>query len=236
MLFDKLLTDEDLVIKRIVNSVLYSDPLLVSYINQHCFNVYYKNISYRNLVEKNFTLFADGFGIFLINKFLKNIKYRLFNASDLYSKVFDKLGKKNSFFLIGGNFEIKDVYLKCQKRELNIVGYNNGFFSQSEIMMIVNKINNCNPDILIVGMGVPRQEIIADLLFKNTNCKKILCVGNFLEFYFYSVKRIQKKYRDLGIEWIYRLIQEPKRLWERYLIGIPLFFFRIIYLKIRGQL
>ena len=56
--------------------------------------------------------------------------------------------------------------------------------------------------------------------------------GNFFEFYLGTIKRIPKIYRNIGIEWIYRFFQEPKRLWKRYFIGIPLFIFGVIKLKL----
>jgi N-acetylglucosaminyldiphosphoundecaprenol N-acetyl-beta-D-mannosaminyltransferase len=79
-------------------------------------------------------------------------------------------------------------------------------------------------------MGVPLQEKIAFELSKRINGLQIICVGNFLEFYFGTIKRAPKFLHNSGFEWIFRLLTEPRRLWKRYLIGIPVFIARIILL------
>ena len=81
-------------------------------------------------------------------------------------------------------------------------------------------------------MGAPKQELFTYKLSKSTNTNVYLCVGNFFEFYLGTVKRIPKKFRNNGLEWFYRLFHEPKRLWKRYFIGIPLFIFRVIKFKL----
>ncbi|MCH7517195.1 MAG: WecB/TagA/CpsF family glycosyltransferase [Bacteroidetes bacterium] len=97
----------------------------------------------------------------------------------------------------------------------------------------MNDINSSSCKVIIIGMGVPRQELLAFNISKRAKVILIICVGNFLEFYFGTKKRIPKIFRNTGVEWLYRLISEPRRLWKRYLVGIPIFLFRILKLRIK---
>ncbi|MBK6915089.1 MAG: WecB/TagA/CpsF family glycosyltransferase [Ignavibacteriales bacterium] len=105
-------------------------------------------------------------------------------------------------------------------------------FLDTEFENVIEKIRTAKPDVIIIGMGVPKQEIVAEKLSRSINASLFLCVGNFFEFYFGTAKRIPVRFRNKGIEWIYRLFHEPKRLWKRYLIGIPLFILRVIRFKL----
>lgn len=89
------------------------------------------------------------------------------------------------------------------------------------------------PEVVIIAMGVPKQEIFAYKLSALINVKLILCVGGFLEFYFRTKKRAPKFFRRIGIEWFYRMIRDPTRLWKRYLIGIPVFLFNVFKMRLK---
>ncbi|MHB1686876.1 MAG: WecB/TagA/CpsF family glycosyltransferase [Ignavibacteriaceae bacterium] len=140
---------------------------------------------------------------------------------------------KKKVYIIGGNFSEIQIQRTVTKG-LIICSYKNGFFKSDEDAEIIYDIKKNNPDVIIIGMGVPKQEFFAGKLMQNINGKEIICVGNFLEFYFGNVKRIPKTFRNLGIEWCYRLLTEPKRLWNRYIFGIPIFMKSVIKLKIKS--
>jgi exopolysaccharide biosynthesis WecB/TagA/CpsF family protein len=233
MLFDKLITDESVILELIKANINRNHRLLVTYLNQNCFNMYSENIFYKNLLDNIFTVYADGIGIKFAIRFILGKKYHQFNATDLNEKILDILIKQNiKFFIIGGNFNQRELLAKFNYAQ-SFVGYNNGFFLDSEIENITEKIRIANPDVVIIGMGVPNQEIVAEKLSRSINASLFLCVGNFFEFYFGTAKRIPVRFRNKGIEWMYRLFHDPKRLWKRYLIGIPLFIFRVIRFKLR---
>jgi N-acetylglucosaminyldiphosphoundecaprenol N-acetyl-beta-D-mannosaminyltransferase len=232
MIFNKLITDESVILDLIKASIKRNNRLFVTYLNQNCFNVYSHNIFYKNLLDNNFNIYVDGIGISLVLRILFGKKYKSFNATDLNEKILDILIKQNiKFFIIGGNFSKDQLNEKFGLIDC-FVGYNSGYFLENEFDEIANKIGLIEPDVIVLGMGVPRQEIIAEKLSKTIDSSIFLCVGNFLEFYLGTVKRIPKKFRNKGIEWIYRISQEPKRLWKRYFIGIPLFIFRVIKFKL----
>jgi len=231
-MFNKLLTNESVILDLIKANIKRNNRLLVTYLNQNCFNVYSHNIFYKNLLDNNFKIYVDGIGISLALRILFGKPYKHFNATDLNEKILDILIKqKIKFFIIGGNFSKDELNKKFGLIDC-FVGYNSGYFLENEFYEIAKKISLLEPDVIVLGMGVPRQEIIAEKLSQTIGASIFLCVGNYLEFYLGTVKRIPHRYRNKGLEWIYRLFQEPKRLWKRYFIGIPLFIFRVIKFKL----
>ncbi len=227
----KLLTSSQEIMELLKNSINQKEKLLVTYFNQHCFNIYTTNKEYQYLLDNRFVVYADGFGINLASRFLFSRKYKLFNATDLNDEIISYLIKsKIRFYIVGGNFSDDIIKSKLKSVE-SFVGYSNGFFIESDLNAIAEKIKLSKANVIIFGMGVPKQEIISERLSKSINASLFLCVGNFLEFYFGTVKRVPYKYRNKGVEWLFRVFQEPKHLWNRYFIGIPLFIFRVIKFK-----
>ena len=137
-------------------------------------------------------------------------------------------------FIVGGNFTNDKIQI-FKNKGLNFCGYQSGFFNLGAESGTIDEIKKAEPDVIIIGMGIPNQEIFASRLSEHLSNKKIICVGNFLEFYLGTVKRIPRFFRNFGIEWIFRLITEPKRLWRRYVFGIPQFIISIIMLKFKSQ-
>ena len=227
LILDKLITSEEKIFKIIDKGDKSLNNCLVTYFNQHCYNIYYSNKAYQLLINNYFKTYIDGIGMFLTMKIFGYPLGKRFNASDLNEKFFQFFIERNyRIYIVGGKFS-KDLITSIDKK-LNLIGYRSGFFTNSEEEELIIDIYMKNPDVVIVGMGVPKQEFFSARLSKKLKGKTIICVGNFLEFHFGIIKRIPKSLRNLGVEWIFRLIVEPKRLWKRYMIGIPVFFFLIL--------
>lgn len=227
-LFDNLLLNEEEVLNRIKNSLETHHPLLITYFNVHCYNIRKKNETYSALIEDDFTTYPDGTGIWLLLKKLgKN--YNRFNATDLNFKIVEMLKKNSSkVFFIGADIPLSLVEKKIQSVGINFCGYQNGFENEE---VSIRKIISHNPDIVMVGMGVPKQEYFAHKLSKSLNRAVIVCVGNFFEFFFDTQKRAPKILRDIGLEWLYRFYLEPIRLFKRYTVGNFLFLVDLIRAK-----
>jgi len=109
---------------------------------------------------------------------------------------------------------------------LKIAGYRQGYFRPEEERRIIHEINNCSPDIILVAMGVPHQDIWLAKHQAQLDAKLVLGVGGLFDFLSERLPRAPKIVRHAGMEWVFRLIQEPKRMWKRYVIGNPEFLFR----------
>jgi alpha-1,3-mannosyltransferase len=108
-----------------------------------------------------------------------------------------------------------------------VVGTHDGFFLSDQEGKVRDMIRGADPSLILVGMGQPRQELWAWRNFAQFEATT-MCVGALFEFVAGTVSRAPQWMRSARIEWIYRLAQEPKRLWRRYLVGNVKFMARIL--------
>lgn len=231
--FDKIITYKKKVIELVEKSLNQNQSLLLTYLNQNCFNIFQSNKKYREILINNSKYYLDGYGVFLALKFLGVRNLEKFNASEVNEELFSyfiKIGLP--VIIIGGKFSAEEI----KNCNLNIEYYLNGYEDINNKNLLINKISTSKLKFIIIGAGVPKQEILAYELLQIIPDLKIICVGNFLEFYFGTVKRAPKILHNSGFEWVHRLITEPKRLWKRYLIGIPVFALGIIRIFIYNKL
>jgi exopolysaccharide biosynthesis WecB/TagA/CpsF family protein len=232
MVFDKIIQDENEIKSVVKKSLNKNSNLLLTYFNQNCYNHYISHSNYKGLIDKRFTVYLDGIGIYFALKYLGYEPVENFNASDFNCSLFELFAKENKrIFLIGGDFSKKKIFKKAKTNCINVVGYSSGFFENRDYENLVKSIRSTEPQIVIIGMGVPKQELLAAELSNSITVDVIICAGNFLEFYFGTKPRIPNLLRNLGVEWLFRLISEPKRLWKRYLLGGPKYIVNIIRLK-----
>ncbi len=216
-------------IKNLVNaSIKNRAPLNITYINQNCFNIGYTCNKYQKILLNDYKYFLDGIGMWFASKLISRKKIDRFNASELNEELFVEFkNAKIPLIIIGGSFSKSTL----DSQGLNIELYLDGYEAVQDYHKVISKLTRCESKLIIIGLGVPKQEEFGHEISKVISNLQIICVGNFLEFYFGTKKRAPKFLHNSGLEWIFRLIIEPKRLWKRYIIGIPLFFYRIIHLK-----
>jgi len=232
MIFDKLLMSPPDVMQIVIDSIETKKSLSLSYFNQHCFNVYYENSEYRDLLDSKFLVFQADLGVFLALKFFGQKGVNRIDATDMNKQILEQIiRRKISVTIIGGNIDKNSIQNEAQKMGVNLDKYFKGFFKNSEYENIICEINNLKSQVIFIGMGVPLQEKFAAALHASLNQKVIICVGDFLELYFGAKRRAPKFLQSMGCEWIYRMFSEPNRLWKRYLIGVPLFIVRVLRMK-----
>ena len=111
---------------------------------------------------------------------------------------------------------------------LKIVYTHHGFLDDPAAVEVGRAIEAADPDLVLVGMGAPRQEARALAWAGEGPARVWWCVGALFEYYAGSRRRAPAWVRRAGMEWAVRLALEPRRLWRRYLLGNPLFIFRVI--------
>jgi len=229
IILNKIVTSESELLKIMYEDLSNSHPNLFTYFNQHSFNIYYNSIEYRRLVDNHFIVYLDGFGIFYALKLLGIKTLNKFNASDINENILTYLAKnKLGVYFIGANFNDDLFNQIITNKGIISLGYKNGYDNIEDEHILINQIKEANPNIIVIGLGSPKQELLAYKISRVTPKTIIICVGNFLEFYFGTKKRAPLFLRNSGFEWLFRLFTEPKRLWKRYIFGIPLFFYRIL--------
>lgn len=198
-----------------------------AFINADCLNQAFSNSQYRELLSKADHVWPDGAGVEIAAKYLHTPVRENVNGTDMLPLLCQKGWR---IYLLGAGIGVAEEAAECLKREYsqaNIVGCHNGFFSKSEIVSVIESINRTQPDILLVAMGVPRQEQwIVDNL-SQLDCKVAIGVGGLFDFASHRIPRAPLWIRRCRMEWSFRLYQEPFRLFKRYIIGNPLFLYRV---------
>lgn len=176
---------------------------------------------------------ADGMGVVLLLKL-----YGIKNASrvygpDLMDKMCMEYPNLRYYFLGGTQNSLEKLVTTFQRKNknINIVGYSSSKVSLDNLEIsedLLIKIQSSHPDIIWVGLGSPKQEL---WMHENINkFEKVTMIGVGAAFDFLSGNKPQapKWIQKSGLEWLFRLLSEPKRLWKRYLIGYPRFFILLL--------
>ena len=145
--------------------------------------------------------------------------------------------QKLKIFLLGSKKD--DLPLICKElnnkySKIDIVGCYHGFFKEKDENLVVNEINGCNPDVLILGMPSPKKELFIYENFDDLNFKISLGVGGMFDILAQKTKLAPDIIRKLNIEWLYRFLQEPNRLFVRYkdmLLYFTWFYFKNFKVK-----
>lgn len=179
---------------------------------------------------------ADGISIVWASKFLGNrIKERV-TGIDLFSRLLEIADQKRyRIYLLGANEDVIKASVKKMKEKykgLTIVGYRNGFFNEEDEIDIVNGINQSNSHILFVGISTPKKEYFLDKYKNKLKVPFCMGVGGSFDITAGRYQRAPRWMQRLGLEWYYRLIQEPRRMWKRYSIDNYKFIYTVLKFKI----
>lgn len=208
--------------------------LRITYLNASCFNILYKNDSLKKLIEDFDVIHPDGVGIYLAARLLfrRNAITQRFTGSDFYPLLWKScIQNRRSIFFFGHDDDTLDRIRK-NIPDLNIAGTHNGYdYADNDV---VEKINVSGADVLVAGLGYPFQEKWVMKNFPNLNCMVIICAGEGIKVFAGSKKRGPRFMQAIGLEWLVRLVLNPFKYFKRYVIGIPLFLYRIITIKIRN--
>lgn len=225
--------DKPLLLDEIRYRLVQHIKTRIFFINAHCFNVAQTNADYREQVNRAELVLNDGIGVKLgAAVFNIPIKENL-NGTDFTPQVLQLVNSlKMKLYLLGGKPGIAEKAaqrIQLDFPDIEIVGCSHGYFHDSG--KIIGEINRTKPDLLLVGFGVPLQEQWISENFSKLHPQVVMGIGAFLDFASGTVKRAPRLVRAMRIEWLFRLLLEPKRMWRRYLIGNILFFFHIFKLS-----
>ncbi|MCA9774766.1 MAG: WecB/TagA/CpsF family glycosyltransferase [Myxococcales bacterium] len=198
-------------------------PHFVTYANPHCLNVSRSNPAYAQALREAEIVYADGDGVVWATRALGAPCPERVTASD-FLKDFVKIAEERGLrlYLLGGHPGTADRMaegLKALAPRLGIVGTQHGFFTDEESGAVIDAINRSGADILLLGMSVPKQEEWVAANRGRLRVPLAWCVGGSFEFYSGATKRAPQWVINAHMEWFYRFLQEPRRMWKRYFIG-----------------
>lgn len=188
----------------------------------------YNNVNIKNiLLNDNNILVPDGISIIKkAKKYNINIKERI-TGVDISSKALEICNKnKKSIYLFGAKKEvIKSLISKIKKdySNINILGYNDGYVSDKD--KIMKEIIKLSPDLVLVALGVPSQELLINKYIEKAKKGIFIGVGGTFDVLSGNKKRAPKLFIKLNLEWFYRIICEPKRL-KRFIQNNIVFMFK----------
>ena len=176
----------------------------------------------RDMVNSSDLINADGAGVVLGARLLGlNIPERVAGI-DLMHRLVALASRSNyRIFLLGAEEDVvRDVVAeyKNQYPNLQICGYQNGYFKPEEEITVAHKIRQAQPDILFVAMSTPKKERFINQYKTLMNVPFVMGVGGSFDVVAGKVKRAPLWMQSAGMEWFYRLAQEPRRMWKRYLM------------------
>ncbi|NCC64041.1 MAG: glycosyltransferase [Spirochaetia bacterium] len=208
-----------------------SNPKEMHFVNAHCINVAYKNKTYRDVLSQSSAVFADGSGVRIAGKWLGTVVVDNVNGTDMFPLLCKLCAEKGyHMYLLGAGPAIAEKAAKWAEDYTKVAvvsGYHDGFFDVPEEKNIIDEINSLKPEILLVAMGVPKQELWLHEHLGSLQCKVVMGVGGLFDFYSGTISRAPVWMRSIGFEWVWRLIKEPRRMWRRYIIGNVVFLVRM---------
>lgn len=191
-----------------------------------------KDQEFLNIYNEADLILADGVPIIWAARFLGlHIKEKV-SGSDLFPMLCRRAAENGqTMFFLGGREGVAEkakAKLIQSYPDLQIVGiYSPPFGFENDLKenyKIINMINNVKPDILCVGLGAPKQEKWIYNNRQKYNAKVALGIGASFDFVAGTVERAPKWMQKVGLEWFYRTIKEPKRMYKRYFIDDMKFF------------
>lgn len=211
--------------------------LLINTINAHSYNTALKDPLFAEALLKGDALIPDGASIVMACKWLKNPQSPLERIAgwDLFQFEMDRLNRKGGKCFFMGSSEkvlslIKDK-AKTEYPNISVETYSPPYkpeFSEEDNKNIIDAINQANPDLLWIGMTAPKQEKWTYQHWQDLNIHcHVGTIGAVFDFFAGTMERAPLGWQRHGLEWLYRLIKEPKRMWRRYIIGNTLFLWNI---------
>lgn len=173
----------------------------------------------------------DGIGLVYASKILKQpLKERVtgIDFTEAALRIVAELGKR--VFFLGGKPGVAQMAAEKKMQEipgLKVVGFENGFFKEEEEAAIVEKLNISKTDFLCVALGSPKQELFIERNRASLNPCVAIGIGGSLDVWAGILERAPEFYQKSGLEWLYRVKQEPARI--KRIKALPSFLLRIIF-------
>ncbi len=220
---------------------LTNEKLLITTLNAHSYNLAQTNLAFSEALKKSDVLLPDGISIVLAKRFLDGSKLKKIAGADLFHYEMNRLNNEHgSCFFLGSTaqtLQLIQAKAAIEFPHVKVETYSPPFkdaFNDEDNALMLDTIRQFNPDVLFIGMTAPKQEVWAYEHLEQIQAKHICCIGAVFDFYAGTIHRAPQWIIRMGLEWLYRLGSEPKRLWRRYLIGNAQFVFLILKEKFRS--
>jgi N-acetylglucosaminyldiphosphoundecaprenol N-acetyl-beta-D-mannosaminyltransferase len=213
----------------------------VMYVNAHVVNQSRTIPELRRALETADLVYCDGYGVRLAARVLETpVPHRMTGADWVWGLAALCEAAGSSLYLLGSEPPVaRDAAKRLQRwyPELDVVGSHHGYFDldSPHNERVIEDINQRAPDIVMVGMGTPKQELWVQRYGERLDADVLWTVGALLDYIAGRVPRAPRWLSDNGLEWMFRLVVEPQRMWKRYLLGNPAFLSRVMSERQRAR-
>lgn len=221
-------------------NIMNSNKQIINTINPHSYVTAKTDDIFKEALLASDTLIPDGSGIVIAAKQIHDIKINKIAGADLHLYLLSELDKYSGtvFYMGAAPNTLVKIKEKLAKDFPNIkVGtYSPPYkdnFSDDDNQVIIEQINSFSPDVLFIGMTAPKQEKWLYQHREQLNFKISSSIGAVFDFYAGTIVRPSRFWIDMHLEWLPRLLKEPKRLWRRNFVSTPVFLFDLIKQKFK---
>ncbi|OCW56166.1 UDP-N-acetyl-D-mannosaminuronic acid transferase [Hoeflea olei] len=210
-----------------------------NFLNANNANLAMRDPAYRDVLTRSEVL-PDGVGVDIASRVLHGLSFPAnLNGTDLIPALLVHAERPLQVALIGARPEMLAGAL-AKFRALtpwhSFHAVADGYFDKADSSAVLARLAEIDPDITLVAMGTPQQEIWIDTHLRPGHGRLVFGVGALFDFVSGAVPRAPLSVRNMRLEWVWRLIQEPSRLWYRYIVGNPVFLFHVFRYKFGGGL
>ncbi|MGF6514163.1 N-acetylglucosaminyldiphosphoundecaprenol N-acetyl-beta-D-mannosaminyltransferase [Pseudomonas sp. BT76 TE3572] len=199
---------------------------VLGFVNAHAMNLVAGNTDYYHALSAADVLLRDGSGMAVLFRRLGLEPGLNMNGTDFIPKLLAAYkGRRVAFWGTEEPFLANAVQRSEAVFAVNVVSAHHGF---APVDTYINLARQFQPELVVLGMGMPKQEAVAARLAVSGVPCLVVCGGAILDFLGGKVTRAPQWVRRLGCEWVFRLLSEPKRLFRRYVVGNPMFLLRTL--------
>lgn len=203
----------------------------VGFLNQHGVNLMLEDeATFASFLGLDYLL-RDGIGVSLALRYFSMAEGANLNGTDFIPQMVDTFNDTDTDYYVLGTqspwLEVgSDKLLEGRAKAMK-----NGFYPIDDyITFLKQAIDPTRFSVIVLAMGMPKQEVLANRIKAELSGNGlVICGGAIIDFYADRFKRAPAWVQKCSLEWLYRLVNEPKRLFKRYVVGIPVFLYRIAF-------
>jgi len=209
-----------------------SPPALVAYANAHTLNLAAADPSFRQVLQEAAIVLNDGAGVAIAARLQRRPFPENLNGSDFNPRILELAAARGwRVYLLGSHPGTAEAVADRFTREiprLEVAGTRHGFFDRADDPSVAAEVAASGASVLLVAMGNPLQELWLARNLAATGARLGVGVGAFFDFAAGRAVRAPRWMNRAGVEWLWRLAREPRRLWRRYVLGNPEFLARVL--------
>jgi N-acetylglucosaminyldiphosphoundecaprenol N-acetyl-beta-D-mannosaminyltransferase len=225
-----------------LSEIKLDKALVINTLNGHSYNVAKADPAFRKALQASDILLPDGVSVVFGARVLSGQKIQKIAGYDIFIHLLKKVNEqKGSCFFLGASLNTLHLIGERLDKDFPNVRFGSfsppyrAQFSEAENKMMCENVNEFQPDVLFIGMTAPKQEKWVHENKERLQAGVICSIGAVFDFYAGTTERPANWVINLKLEWLGRLLKEPKRMWRRYLLSTPVFFIDVLKEKVTGS-